>query len=139
MSLTVTVDDALAYFTANSPVCLDRGPGGGWKKLDHDVQAALITQARNELELTEGREFADPAYDTTDRGLVVKYGRDDYAVYEQAYHIACRDLWPPTEALTLAVPRGKKTAAKLRERAMPQISPRARLWLRVPTIKIFRG
>jgi len=134
MALTVTVDAADAYFRTRRPARYETG-GKGWKTIDDGLRGHLIAQARDELQLTQGRILADP----TDPDDADELERDDFAVYEQAYWIALREVWPTTATDQLAIPRGRKSKARREARTEPDIAPSALQWLRIATHKIVRG
>jgi hypothetical protein len=128
----INADGAQVYFGSGS-----HPESATWTKFEATAQAAAIVQARRDI-ATVLRRALDESEATYAEGDVY---REEFAVYEQALHIAKNTVFPNEEGTGAAfLGVDPEMGGEVRQRDPQRLAPAALRWLTVgKRIKLVRG
>ena len=126
MAYTKTLTDADTYFLPNNHI-----KAFNWRKFNDDEKEASLNQAQRMLEVSLGRELADPDDDDT--------YRDDYACFEQALYMLEAVPRQSSAGIDGVVNLVGDDEAESTEKKPILVCPEAKQFLMHNTLKIVRG
>ena len=127
MAWTKTKADCDTYFHPDNHV-----KSYNWRSYTVDEQNAAFNQAYRELTANQGRDLEDPTTDT-------QVYRDDYAVYEQALWILQNTPRQGSSGVPQVIDLAKDEEKEILDRKGVLISPDAKMYFELSSIKMVRG